>query len=68
MPMADRERVLTGFIRPKLVEHGLIVRVEERIAPLIQISPPLVAGQAEFDEMTRILGEVLAEAQPLLGL
>ena len=68
MPMADRERVLTGFIRPKLVERGLIARVEERIAPLIQISPPLVAGQAEFDELTRILGEVLAEAQPLLGL
>jgi 4-aminobutyrate aminotransferase-like enzyme len=29
---------------------------------VIQISPPLVAGQAEFDEIAGILGDVLAEA------
>jgi hypothetical protein len=29
---------------------------------VVQISPPLVAGQAEFDEMVGILGDVLAEA------
>ena len=29
---------------------------------MIQISPPLVAGQAEFDEIVGILGEVLEEA------
>ena len=29
---------------------------------MIQISPPLVATQKEFDEMTGILGETLAEA------
>ena len=29
---------------------------------MIQISPPLVAGQAEFDEIVGILGDVLAEA------
>jgi adenosylmethionine-8-amino-7-oxononanoate aminotransferase len=29
---------------------------------VIQISPPLVAGQAQFDEMTGILGDVLTEA------
>jgi hypothetical protein len=28
----------------------------------VQISPPLVAGQAEFDEIAGILGDVLAEA------
>jgi hypothetical protein len=28
----------------------------------VQISPPLVADQAEFDEITGILGDVLAEA------
>jgi len=29
---------------------------------VIQISPPLIAGQAEFDEIAGILGEVLTEA------
>jgi 4-aminobutyrate aminotransferase-like enzyme len=33
---------------------------------VIQISPPLVAGQAEFDEIVRILGDVLAEAATLM--
>ena len=37
-------------------------RADDRGDPVIQISPPLVAGQAEFDEMTGILGEVLGEA------
>jgi hypothetical protein len=30
------------------------------------ISPPLVAGQAEFDEITGILGEVLTEAAAMM--
>jgi 4-aminobutyrate aminotransferase-like enzyme len=29
---------------------------------VIQISPPLVAGQQEFDEIVGILGDVLPEA------
>ena len=34
---------------------------------MIQISPPLVAGQAEFDEIAGILGDVLAEAWEHMG-
>jgi hypothetical protein len=33
---------------------------------VIQISPPLVAGQAEFDEITGILGDVLEEAGQMM--
>jgi adenosylmethionine-8-amino-7-oxononanoate aminotransferase len=29
---------------------------------VIQISPPLVAGQEEFDKIASILGDVLTEA------
>ena len=29
---------------------------------MIQLSPPLVASQPEFDEIVRILGDVLTEA------
>ncbi len=56
------ERLLRGFLSPRLFERGLICRADDRGDPVIQISPPLVAGQAEFDELTGILGDVLVEA------
>ena len=56
------ETLLRGFLSPRLFERGLICRADDRGDPVIQISPPLVAGQSEFDEMVGILGDVLAEA------
>jgi adenosylmethionine-8-amino-7-oxononanoate aminotransferase len=56
------ETLLRGFLSPRLFERGLICRADDRGDPVVQISPPLVATQAEFDEMTGILGDVLAEA------
>jgi adenosylmethionine-8-amino-7-oxononanoate aminotransferase len=56
------ETLLRGFLSPALFERGLICRADDRGDPVIQISPPLVAGEAEFDEMVGILGDVLEEA------
>jgi len=56
------EVLLRQFLSPRLFERGLICRADDRGDPVIQISPPLVAGQQEFDEMVGILGDVLAEA------
>jgi adenosylmethionine-8-amino-7-oxononanoate aminotransferase len=56
------EHLLRGFLSHRLFEKGLICRADDRGDPVIQISPPLVATQAHFDEMTGILGDVLAEA------
>ena len=56
------DTLLRGFLSPRLFERGLICRADDRGDPVVQISPPLVATQAEFDEMTGILGDVLAEA------
>jgi adenosylmethionine-8-amino-7-oxononanoate aminotransferase len=56
------ETLLRGFLSPRLFERGLICRADDRGDPVVQISPPLVAGQAEFDEIVGILGDVLAEA------
>jgi adenosylmethionine-8-amino-7-oxononanoate aminotransferase len=56
------ETLLRGFLSPQLFEKGLICRADDRGDPVIQISPPLIATQHEFDEMTGILGEVLSEA------
>jgi adenosylmethionine-8-amino-7-oxononanoate aminotransferase len=56
------EALLRGFLSPRLFERGLICRADDRGDPVVQISPPLVAGPEQFDEITGILGDVLAEA------
>jgi adenosylmethionine-8-amino-7-oxononanoate aminotransferase len=56
------ERLLRGFLTPRMFEAGLICRADDRGDPVIQISPPLIAGKEEFDELVGILGEVLTEA------
>jgi adenosylmethionine-8-amino-7-oxononanoate aminotransferase len=56
------ERLLRGFLTPRMFEAGLICRADDRGDPVIQISPPLIAGQAEWDELVGILGTVLEEA------
>jgi adenosylmethionine-8-amino-7-oxononanoate aminotransferase len=58
----ERETLLRGFLSPRLFERGLICRADDRGDPVVQISPPLVAGQAEFDRIAGTLGEVLTEA------
>ena len=62
----ESERLLRGFLSNALFERGLICRADDRGDPVIQISPPLVAGQAEFDEIVRILGDVLEDAAALM--
>jgi adenosylmethionine-8-amino-7-oxononanoate aminotransferase len=60
------ERLLRGYLSPALWDAGMICRADDRGDPVIQISPPLVAGQAEFDEIVGILGEVLSGAVDLM--
>jgi adenosylmethionine-8-amino-7-oxononanoate aminotransferase len=60
--------LLRGFLSPRLFERGLICRADDRGDPVVQISPPLIATQAQFDEMTGILGDVLEEAQGRMRL
>ena len=58
----ESETLLRGFLSPALFEHGLICRADDRGDPVVQISPPLVAGPQEFGEIVGILGEVLTHA------
>jgi adenosylmethionine-8-amino-7-oxononanoate aminotransferase len=60
------ERLLRGYLSNALFDAGMICRADDRGDPVVQISPPLVAGQAEFDEIVGILGEVLTEAATLM--
>src|SRR5213592_2903879 len=56
------ESLLRGFLSGALFEAGLICRADDRGDPVIQISPPLVARQEEFDRIVSVLGDVLSEA------
>jgi adenosylmethionine-8-amino-7-oxononanoate aminotransferase len=56
------DELLRGFVSPRLFERGLICRADDRGDPVVQISPPLVAGQREFDTIAGTLGAVLEEA------
>jgi len=59
---AECETLLRGFLSPRLFEKGLICRADDRGDPVIQISPPLIATQREFDLIAGTLGDVLDEA------
>jgi adenosylmethionine-8-amino-7-oxononanoate aminotransferase len=61
-PHAECETLLREFLSPRLFEKGLICRADDRGDPVVQISPPLIATQDEFDKITGTLGEVLEEA------
>ena len=62
----ESERILKGFVTNKLWEEGLYCRADDRGDPVIQLSPPLTCGPAEFEEMEAILRSVLTQAQELL--
>jgi adenosylmethionine-8-amino-7-oxononanoate aminotransferase len=59
---AESERLLRGFLSPALFEAGLVCRADDRGDPVIQLAPPLICEQQQFDEMEQILRSVLTEA------
>ena len=56
------ERLLRGFLSRALYDAGLICRADDRGDPVIQLAPPLIVGQPEFDYMEQVLRSVLTEA------
>ncbi|MEU1384509.1 MULTISPECIES: aspartate aminotransferase family protein [unclassified Nonomuraea] len=58
----ESERLLRGFLSKALFDAGLYCRADDRGDPVIQLAPPLIAGQREFDEIGSILRGVLSEA------
>ena len=60
--------LLRGFLSPELFKRGLICRADDRGDPVVQISPPLVAGPDEFEEIVRILGGALDEASDRMAV
>ncbi len=62
----EAERVLRGFLSKALFDAGLYCRADDRGDPVVQLAPPLIIGQPEFDEIEQILRSVLSEAWTLL--
>jgi adenosylmethionine-8-amino-7-oxononanoate aminotransferase len=62
----EAERLLRGFLSKALFEAGLYCRADDRGDPVIQLSPPLIVGQPEFDFMEQTLRAVLTEAWTIL--
>ncbi len=62
----ESERLLRGYLSKALFDNGLYCRADDRGDPVIQLAPPLIVGQPEFDEMEQILRHVLTEGEKLL--
>ncbi|HLY49115.1 MAG TPA: aspartate aminotransferase family protein [Solirubrobacteraceae bacterium] len=58
----ESETLLRGFLSNELYRRGLICRADDREDPVIQLSPPLIAGPEHFEEIVGILRPVLIEA------
>jgi adenosylmethionine-8-amino-7-oxononanoate aminotransferase len=58
----ESERLLRGFLSKALFDAGLYCRADDRGDPVVQLAPPLICGQSEFDEIEQILRSVLTEA------
>jgi adenosylmethionine-8-amino-7-oxononanoate aminotransferase len=58
----ESEELLRGFLSGALYGHGLICRTDDRGDPIVQLSPPLIAGEEQFEEIESVLRPVLSEA------
>ena len=58
----ESEELLRGFLSGELYRRGLICRTDDRGDPIVQLSPPLIAGEEQFEEIEAILRPVLSEA------
>jgi adenosylmethionine-8-amino-7-oxononanoate aminotransferase len=58
----EAEKLLRGFLSGELYRRGLICRTDDRGDPIVQLSPPLIAGEEQFEEIEAVLRPVLSEA------
>ncbi len=64
---AEAEELLRGFLSGELYRRGLICRTDDRGDPIVQLSPPLIAGEEQFEEIEEVLRPVLSEASERVG-
>ena len=62
----ESERLLRGFLSTALFDGGLYCRADDRGDPVIQLAPPLICDQTQFDEMEQIIRHALVQAQEIM--
>src|SRR5919112_627293 len=60
--------LLRDYASTEMFKRGLICRADDRGDPVIQLSPPLIAGPEQFEEIRSVLRPVLEEASRRLNL
>jgi adenosylmethionine-8-amino-7-oxononanoate aminotransferase len=63
----ERSALIRGLVAPRLFEEGLICRADDRVDPVVQLSPVLVCGDDDLDQMEATLRGVLTEASKHLS-
>ena len=64
----ERSELIRGLVAPRLFEEGLVCRADDRVDPVVQLSPVLTCGEDELDEIETTLRAVLTEATKHLSL
>jgi adenosylmethionine-8-amino-7-oxononanoate aminotransferase len=64
----ESDHLLRGFLSNRLLELGLLCRADDRGEPVVQLSPPLVAGPEQFEEINGVLRQALTEAMAEMRL
>jgi adenosylmethionine-8-amino-7-oxononanoate aminotransferase len=60
--------LLRDFLSERLYQDGLICRADDRGDPVVQLAPPLIADEAEFEIIGKVLRDALSEASRKLRL
>jgi adenosylmethionine-8-amino-7-oxononanoate aminotransferase len=58
----ESETLLRGHVSTEMFRRGLICRADDRGDPVLQLSPPLIAGPEQFEEIEGVLRPVLESA------
>lgn len=59
---------MMGWLSDQLLQRGLIARCDDRLDPVIQLSPPLVITKDEMDRIVNILEEVIGALEEELHM
>ncbi len=63
---AESETLLRGFLSGELFRNGLICRADDRGDPVVQFSPPLIAGPEQFAEIEAVMRPALEQASEMI--
>ncbi|OQY99038.1 MAG: aspartate aminotransferase family protein [Chloroflexi bacterium UTCFX4] len=59
---------MMGWLSDQLLQRGLICRCDDRLDPVIQLSPPLVITKEEIDQVVGVIEEVVGALEEELHM